>query len=177
VAAPLFDRLKNGLPGYYEWLKLNYLRIWVVEGANSMLGKPLTQASPAIPAYANFNNLVELIGLDWIEDESGQRYLTLYWRGQQRADQSYKIFVHVRNEAGQTIANADHEVYGGLLPTQLWPINGGILKDTIALHSDIPPGRYTLYIGLYQPQTLERLPIINDASGENAAIAPGIVVD
>jgi 4-amino-4-deoxy-L-arabinose transferase-like glycosyltransferase len=177
VAAPLFDRLKNGLPGYYEWLKLNYLRIWVVEGANIMLGKPLTQASPAIPAYANFNNLVELIGLDWIEDESGQRYLTLYWRGQQRADQSYKIFVHVRNEAGQTIANADHEVYGGLLPTQLWPINGGILKDTIALHSDIPPGRYTLYIGLYQPQTLERLPIINDASGENAAIAPGIVVD
>ena len=177
VAAPLFDRLKNGIPAYYDWLKLNYLRIWVVEGANIMLGKPLTEANPAIPAYANYNNLVELIGLDWVKSETGQRYLTLYWRGQQRADQSYKIFAHLRNESGQTIANADHEVYGGLLPMQLWPINGGILKDTIALQSDIPPGRYTLYIGLYHPQTLERLPIINDASGENAAIAPGIVVD
>ena len=177
VAAPLFDRLKNGIPGYYDWLKLNYLRIWVVEGANIMLGKPLTQANPAIPVYANYNNLVELIGLDWVEDETGRRYLTLYWRGQQRADQSYKIFAHIRNEAGQTIANADHEVYGGLLPTQLWPVNGGILKETIALQTDIPPGRYTLYIGLYHPQTLERLPVINDASGENAIIVPEIVVD
>lgn len=177
VVVPTFDRLKNGSRPFYNWLKLNYLRIWVVEGYTVMLGKPLYNINPDMPLQANFNNQVELLGADWTKADAGTVYLTLYWKGLQKFEQRYKIFVHLRNPANQTIATGDHEVYDGLLPTQLWPLGGGILKDTNRLPvSEIPPGTYTLYIGLYNPDTLERLPLVNDTSGENAAIIPNIVI-
>jgi hypothetical protein len=36
------------------------------------------------------------------------------------------------------------------------------------LPEDLPPGRYELWAGLYRLETGERLPVQNDASGENA---------
>jgi hypothetical protein len=60
---------------------------------------------------------------------------------------------------------------------QLWRVNT-IFKDTNRLDwpAELGPGPYTFYVGLYDPATLERLPIEGDTSGENAAIIPGITV-
>lgn len=182
AVVPTFDRLKNGNRPYYDWAKSNYLRIWVVDGKEIMLGKLLAQANPALPAYANINTQVEFLGADWVELNNGDHraaYASLYWKGLQPFPKNYKIFVHLRNQAGQTVAGADHEMFDGLLPTQLWPVNA-ILKDTIRLdlpEDTITPGQYTLYVGLYNPETLERLAVINDASGENAVVIPGVVIE
>ncbi len=180
AVVPTFGRIKNGIRPYYDWTKGNYLRIWVVEGKEIMLGKPLTQANPAMPAYANFDNQAELLGIDWVEGDSRadkQAYVSLYWKTLKPFTQNYKIFVHLRDATGQTVVSADHEVFDGLLPTQLWPVKL-IIKDTIRLSipADITPGQYNIYAGLYDPTTLERLPVAADTSGENAAIIPGIVI-
>ena len=82
----------------------------------------------------------------------------------------------MRNVQGQTVASADHEAFDGLVPTKIWPADS-IIKDTITIiiPDDIAPGQYSLYVGLYDPTTLERLSIINDTSGENAAVISNII--
>jgi hypothetical protein len=38
----------------------------------------------------------------------------------------------------------------------------------VPLPANLPAGTYRLLVGLYRWDTLERLPVLNDASGENA---------
>ena len=180
AVVPTFARIKNGNRPYYDWAKGNYLRTWVVAGKEIMLGKPLTNANPVVPIYANFANQVELLGLDWVEDNSvGSKhaYVSLYWRSLKPFSKNYKIFIQLRDATGRTIASADHEAFDGLLPTQLWPVNL-ILKDTngIPIPDDISPGNYALFVGLYDPASVERLRIVDDASGENAVVFTDIVI-
>jgi len=40
----------------------------------------------------------------------------------------------------------------------------------------VTPGQYRLYVGLYSPSTLERLPLVNDTGGENAAVFSNITI-
>jgi hypothetical protein len=177
MVAPVLDRLKNSNRPYYNWAKANYMRIWVVDGKEVMLGKPLTEVQPLFPLGANFSDQVQLVGADWQPNSAGG-YLSLYWQTLRRFSQNYKIFVQLRDQQGQTVASADHEAYDGLIPTQLWWVRA-IIKDTNRLDwpADLQPGVYTLYVGLYDPATLERLPITADTSGEHAVIIPGIVVE
>jgi hypothetical protein len=180
VVAPTFERLKNSSRPYYDWAKNEYLRTWVVDGKEIMLGKALAEAKPMSPISAQFGDQVTLLGLDWTASKTPadrHAYLSLYWQTLKPFSQTFKIFVQVRDTAGQTLISADHEVFDGLLPSQAWPV-GRILKDThrLPLSGDTPAGQYTLYIGLYDPATLERLPVTNDSSGENAAVFPGIIL-
>ncbi len=176
VTAPVLDRIKNANRPYYDWAKANSIRIWVLDGKEIMIGRPLAQVQPQTPLNANFAEQVTLVGADWLPAGPGG-YLSLYWRTHQRFNQNYKIFVQLRDEAGQTMASADHEAYNGLIPTTMWPA-GAIFKDTnrVQWPADLSPGDYRLFIGFYDPATLERLPLINDTSGENAVVLPGIVV-
>jgi len=173
---PTYDRIKNGDRAFYDWAKGEYLRTWVVEGEEIMLGKPLHQAAPAMPLATNFNGQVKLLGADWKPEQAApakQVHVSLYWQTLKPFDRAYKIFVHLRNSAGEMVASADHEAFDGLIPTQFWRVDT-IFKDTnrLTIPENVPPGQYTLYVGFYDPATLERLPIIDDQSGEHAAIIP-----
>lgn len=68
-------------------------------------------------------------------------------------------------------ASADHQPYQGLVPTSTWPA-GSVVQEVswLALPPDLPAGTYDIYVGLYRPDTLERLPLAGDTSGENAVI-------
>jgi hypothetical protein len=140
---------------------------------------------PAKTVAANFSDLIELGGyaLDLgavAPDRTVQ--LGLYWRPQATNFQHpYKVFVQLRNEQGQTIAQADHFIYEGLLSgsvlgqlkqQQEW------LRDTadLALPENLPSGSYNLFIGLYDPATFERVPVRPDASGENAVLLETISI-
>jgi hypothetical protein len=180
AVVPTFDRLKNSDRAYYDWAKSQYLRTWVVDGKEIMLGKLLTEANPMTPVQAEFQDQVILLGLDWAASDSPDDphvYLSLYWQTLKPFSQNYKIFVQLRDAAGQTVASADHEAFDGLLPTSVWPVSR-ILKDThrIPLSPDLPGGSYTLYVGLYDPASLERLPLVNDTSSENAVVFPDVTL-
>lgn len=170
VMAPILDRIKNANRSYYDWAKSIYMRTWVLDGREIMLGKPLLEVQPQLPLDANFSGQVKLLGADWYPAQHSG-HLSLYWHTLQPFTEDFKIFVQLRNQDGQTVASADHEAFGGLLPTRLWYANR-ILKVTNRLEwpADLPPGHYKLYVGMYHPATGQRLPIIADTSGENAAI-------
>jgi hypothetical protein len=86
-----------------------------------------------------------------------------------------KIFVQLRNSQNQVVAQADHFFYEGLLTLDEWRTlyaENEWLRDTATLQlpQALDEGPYKIYVGLYDPETLERVPISNDTSGENAAV-------
>jgi len=101
--------------------------------------------------------------------------LTLFWQAVASPAADYTIFVHLRDEAGVTVAQADSQPLDGAYPTSRWqPPETIITPLTLPLPAVLPGGTYRLYTGLYRLDTLERLPVANDSSGENA-IAVGEV--
>jgi hypothetical protein len=81
----------------------------------------------------------------------------------------YTVFLHLRNADGQTVAQKDALSLDGAYPTSRWQPGETVIDPfSLPLPPDLPPGRYTLWAGLYRLDTLERLPVANDTSGENA---------
>ncbi|GEM_PF-744898 len=96
--------------------------------------------------------------------------LTLYWQAITALPDNYTIFVHFRHLHNRTtVAQADHRPLDHLYPTSLWPLGETIRESSVlALPTDLSPGDYELWIGLYLFETGERLPLQHDSSGENA---------
>jgi hypothetical protein len=85
--------------------------------------------------------------------------VVLYWRALAPLATDYHVFVHLDAPDGQTYASAD-ERHPADIPTSHWPPSLYLRNPlTIALPSDLPPIRYTLTAGLYDPQTDARLPV------------------
>jgi hypothetical protein len=100
-----------------------------------------------------------------------QLRLTLFWRPLYRPTADYTTFVHLRNQEGATVAQYDGLPLNGTYPTSRWQSGETVIDPlTLPLPADLPPGHYTLWTGMYQLETLERLPVANDVSGENAIL-------
>jgi hypothetical protein len=152
------------------------------------LSQPYPRSIPPEPLtaiQANFGDLVELGGysLDFqamAPDRTVQ--LGLYWRPQaSEFPKPYKVFVQLRNEQDQTVAQADHFIYEGFLTSGVMAqlrAQHEWLRDSaeLALPENLPSGPYRLLVGLYDPDTFERVPVIADTSGENAVLLETISV-
>jgi hypothetical protein len=152
------------------------------------LSQPYPQVVPPEPTHAvnaNFGDLIELRGysldLGSIKPD-GTVQLGLYWRPQAASfPKAYKVFVQLRNEQDEIVAQADHYIFEGFitgaLMTQLRD-QGEWLRDTadLGLPLDLPSGTYRLFVGLYDPDTFERLPVVADESGENAVLLETVTV-
>ena len=124
--------------------------------------------NPAVTLNQPFGDMVTLIGYTLNQTED-QLSLTLYWQANGTLPLDYTTFLHLRDgtrdEANQNIASMDRPPANGHYPTSLWDA-GDIIVDEITLPlSDVPPGEYTPTIGLYDPQTFQRLPV-----GDNPAM-------
>jgi hypothetical protein len=108
-------------------------------------------------------------------------YLTLFWQPISPVF-NYKIFVHLRNASGETVAQADFlPLEGATVDLKGWTRREGsdeILRTgtILRLPADLPAGTYTLWAGMYKPITFERLPVTNDTSGENAIRLGNVMV-
>ncbi len=97
--------------------------------------------------------------------------LAFHWQALVPLVQEYSIFVHVDNAERQTVALADGAPTGGLFPMVDWE-PGDLIVDqrVVDLPSDLSPGTYRLNVGVYQPETGERLPVISEGDpAENQA--------
>jgi hypothetical protein len=97
----------------------------------------------------------------------GQSFqLTLFWQALVRIHTDYAVFLHLRNEANQTVAQFD---FSPDRPTSGWWA-GDVLHDTLELQlpPELSPGRYRLLVGIYRTDSLQRLAVQNDDTGENA---------
>jgi hypothetical protein len=91
-------------------------------------------------------------------------------------DQDYTVYIHLRDESGEVLATWDgpvsHSGDGNFYGTSLWE-PGEFVRDVRLLRIDdatLPPvgEGYSLWIGLYDAATGERLPVTvgGEASGD-----------
>ncbi len=109
-------------------------------------------------------------------DSAQNLKLTLFWRSESPLPLDYTTFVHLRNAAGETVAQKDQPPLAGAYPTSLWD-PGEIIADEITVPlAGVSPGEYTVVMGLYNLADGARLPIPtlpnNEISLGSRAFAP-----
>jgi hypothetical protein len=92
----------------------------------------------------------------WSETEPGElsedvRRLTLYWRASARLDHDYTVFVHVLDDAGQLVGQADGPPVAAHYPTTVWR-PGEIVQDSRLVASG-----HSYLLGLYDATSGQRL--------------------
>ncbi|HUE75564.1 MAG TPA: hypothetical protein VMP10_01950, partial [Chloroflexota bacterium] len=110
---------------------------------------------------ARFADEIDLIGYRLARPASNTLSLSLFWRAFNLPTQRYTVFAHVVDESGRVIGQHDGEPGGGSYPTNTWSV-GTIVRDDreIRLPLDLDAdGRYRILVGLYTPETGERLPL------------------
>ena len=75
-------------------------------------------------------------------------------------ERDYTTLIHLGQPDAQPLATGDSPPLGGAYPTSAWS-NGETIDDSyfLTLPPNLPPGRYPVWIGLYNPATGERLPV------------------
>ena len=144
------------------------LRVSVQEVSHRVGPIPVRRLEPPpvqYPAAINFGNLMIFGGADishfgTVTPDQPLK-IKLVWQANQPMSRSYTTFVHVVDDDGQIWGQADRIPGDGAWPTNTWD-KGEWLIDTfqLTLNPDTPPGDYILLVGVYDSQTLERLPVI-----------------
>jgi hypothetical protein len=92
--------------------------------------------------------------------------VTLYWRTTTKQAEKYKVFFHlVEPDVARYAELTGHPGCDGY-PTNKWLV-GELIYDPyeVMVFPDAPAGTYPLFMGMYDPDTAERLDVY-DASGE-----------
>lgn len=125
---------------------------------------------------ARFGEAAELEGV-WLI-RGGEAHVVLVWRAlADRPPVSAKVFVHLFDDTGQLLAQDDSIPVGWTRPLDTWQLGEQLLDVHIlplpAENGSVPSG--SLRVGLYNPDTLARLPAY-DAAGtrlpDDAATMP-----
>ena len=84
--------------------------------------------------------------------------LTLFWQADRTPGRRYKAFLHVLDGANHIVGQRDAEPGGGARLTDGWS-PGEVIIDNYGLpiHPATPPGEYRVEVGMYDPETGQRL--------------------
>jgi hypothetical protein len=122
--------------------------------------------SPQHPLDYRLGGEIALIGTDLSGplQAGAPLTVTLYWRAEAPPQENYAVFVHLLDESGQQVAQHDGLPRYGRYPTPAWHA-GDVVPDehVLDLPSSLPAGRLHLAVGMYCPETLERLPVVGPA--------------
>ncbi len=111
-----------------------------------------------------FGNQIVLKDISMRRDniDPGEKLIvSLHWTPEQNIVKDYTVFVQLIDwSKHEVVAQNDSEPAWGRSPTSLWT-PGLSVWDThiVYLPDDLQPGTYDLIVGLYDADTLERLPI------------------
>jgi 4-amino-4-deoxy-L-arabinose transferase-like glycosyltransferase len=120
------------------------------------------------PVGARLGEAFELLGYDLDRDrvQPGETvHLTLIWRCRETTDTAYTVFTHLLDAGEQIRGQKDNPPVNGAYPTTLW-VRDEIVVDRypIPVDADAAPGRHVIEVGMYDPVTIQRLPVL-DPSG------------
>jgi hypothetical protein len=89
----------------------------------------------------------------------------LHWLPLGKIDAYYSVYVKILDAEGNAVAGWDGQPRGGEAPTLLW-VPREIVHDNVTLQipPDIPPGQYTVEVGMYRAEDLAQA-LTLDAEG------------
>ncbi len=137
--------------------------------------------SPQHHVDVNFDNRLKLYGYSLEPDTLSQPAevkVSFYWQPTAPLEKDYFVFVHLKDTSGHIVGHFDFQPFDAILPTSQWPV-GTDLREArhFSVPGDLPPGEYTFVIGLYLPEDMSRLRIIEDTSGQNAARLGTLIIE
>jgi hypothetical protein len=119
-----------------------------------------------VPLQVDFGEQITLLGYDLTSANArpgDTTTVTLYWKATQPLGRDYSVFVHLVDEQMNIYAQQD-SLNPGRYPTHLWQ-SGEYNRDAhdVEIPPGTPPGEYLLGVGLYDPSTMMRLPVLEEA--------------
>ena len=114
---------------------------------------------------ATFGDKIKLLGYSASDLQPGDALeLTLFWEVSDPWEGEIAplhVFTHVLDSGGQLVAGHDGIPANGRYPTPSW-LPGMTIADAhvIQLPPDLPAGDYEIRVGLYEPESGERLPVL-----------------
>lgn len=156
IPAALLGCLAQEAPEHAIWINgLEYVRIY-------RLGYHLDADPAYVPAGAQFGDRILLEGYKLSPgtfEAGGAIPIWLSWKALQAPGERFKVFVQLLDGSGVLVAQNDAEPAAWSRPTDGWQ-SGERITDAhgVPLPPDLPPGTYTLLVGMY------------GASGERLAV-------
>ncbi len=120
---------------------------------------------------AEWQNGVRLLGYRTAFDRKRSTLnVTLYWQAGGKPSPDYTVFVHLigadglRGQHDGPPSLGEPPFAGGWLPMSGW-LPGEVIVDThpVPIAPEVPAGEYWLAVGMYDPATMTRLPLVNGA--------------
>ena len=122
--------------------------------------------SPQVSQPAQLSDEIKFLGYD-LEKQIYRRgepiRLTLYWQAQGERRGAYTVFTHILRADGVQMAGWDNPPCRTTCPTETWR-QGEVIRDeyTVPTALDWQAGEHTIEIGMYDPNTGERLEVLDE---------------
>ncbi len=120
--------------------------------------RPLAVA-PTHPLDFRLGEAIRLIGYD-LSGEGETVTITLYWRAESMPSGDYRVFVHLLDGQGEIVAQHDGPPRWSRYPTTVWQKGDVVPDDHTLVIPEAAQGPFSLAVGMYRSDTLERLPVI-----------------
>lgn len=142
-----------------------------------VIGPEAEIPSSAARLDSNFGDQINLVGYELGAARPGQALpITLYWQARSEIRADYTVFLHLLNAVGEIVAQADSPPQVGLYPTHWWDAGERVADArNVPLPPDLPAGLYRVLVGLYLPETGERLPLVG--SGADSVALPAFEIN
>lgn len=141
-------------------------------GTLHVTAPPRTFARPSmeLETSAAFEGVAVLEGFT-LQRADRQLALTLLWRATATPAARYNVFVHLADESGRVWTQSDAAPAQWTRPTTGW-LAGEYIEDahTLMLPDDLLAGEYTLWIGLYDPTTNQRIVVSGPTAAADARV-------
>ena len=129
------------------------------------------QFTPTVPQHgqtAVWQDVIELRGYD-LTQAAESITLALHWHALQRMEASYKFFVHlIDNSSGEIVAQLDYVPREWTYPTNGWEVGEYVVDTAVLPLNNVASGSYTVQIGIYDPDSGERLLATSSADSQPA---------
>ncbi len=135
----------------------------------------IARANPALPIRFGSSIALDAVLISANRVARGESLvLVLYWRGLQKMNVDYTVFVQIVDRSGNIVAGTMRHRAKALTRLSAWRIDQRI-ADAIVVPIDptITPGDYTIHVGLYDLSTMQRLSVVDS---QGAPIADHIVI-
>jgi len=148
---------------------------------------PATFFDTMTPQSVTFGDGIQLDGFRLADGESplvvepGEAVpLTLVWHAEQAPTMGYTVFTHLVGPDGMLWGQWDNPPVWGTYPTTEWGAGETVFDQyLIPVKEDAPHGEYHLLVGLYDPGSGARLPVVNDKEqviGDSIQIDAAVIV-